>query len=258
MGRIGNYRVGKKIGEGGFGKVYVAEHVLLGDRGKACLKQNKYAEREHAELLIYEAALLWDLDKHHSIPGIKDVFRPDDLTAVIAMDFIDGPTLDEIVKEKGRLHPEDACWITERLLGALRFVHAYGIIHSDVKPQNVFVEEKKSDIKLIDFGLATYKPKHGTKPMGFTPGYAAPEIVNGNTPIPESDIYGAGMVLLTALGGDVSTKALPKDVPRELSDYCDSLLKYDPIERPSWMKNDPAVALSDIRQKVFGRRHRHH
>ena len=257
MNEIGNYRVGKQIGEGGFGRIYQAEHIILGRKGKACLKQNINSSSVDAELLIYEAGLLWNLDNHHSIPGVKDVFRVDKNTSVIALDYIDGKTLEEIVEKKGRLHPEDVCWITERLLSALRFSHYYGIVHTDVKPQNIFVEPKKSDIKLIDFGLATYKPKSGTIPIGYTPGYGAPELKEGNPPLPETDFYGTGMSMIRALGGNVLKKDFPSDTPEEIVEFCNSFLKYDPKERPNWENNDPIEVLGNIREKVFGRRHRH-
>jgi eukaryotic-like serine/threonine-protein kinase len=257
MGRIGKYRIGKEIGQGGFGRVYEAEHLVLGSKGMACLKQNINATQYDADLLVYEAGLLWNLDNHHSIPSVKDLFRIDDVTSVIALDFISGMTLEDIVKDRGKLNPEDVSWITERLLDTLRFLHHYGIIHTDIKPQNIFIEPKKSDIKLIDFGLATYKPKSGTRPRGYTPAYAAPELINGNPPIPETDLYGTGIVMLRALGGDVAKRSLPDDVPEELANFCNSFLRYDPKERPNWESHNPIGELSDIREKVFGRRHRH-
>ena len=253
MASIGNYRILKKIGEGGFGLVYQAQHKLIGDH--ACLKQNKVASPVDAGILLEEAKLLWKLEDHHSIPSVKDIFEVEENNYVMAMSYINGPTLEDVVAKKGPLHPEDASWITERLLGALYYCHSYGVVHTDVKPANVFVEAKKRDIKLIDFGLAEYKPVHTTKPRGFTPAYAAPELHNGQPPIPETDLFGAGIVLLYALGGDTGKKEVPDYVPEPLKEFCLSLLRYDPMERPNWEKNNPLERLSDIRQEVFGRRH---
>ena len=253
MTTIGNYKVGKKLGEGGFGRVYEAEHTQLGT--SACVKQNIIADEDCVELLRHEARMLWTLDCFHSIPSVKDFIQTDATTAVLVLSHITGSTLDEIVQAKGPLHPEDACWVTERLLGALHFAHYGGIVHSDVKPENVFVEPAKHDIKLIDFGLASYKPKGTTRPLGLSPKYAAPELFLGQPPIPETDIYGAGIVLLYALGGDVAKRACRSDTPKELVAYVDMLLQYDPMRRPNWEKDDPMQQLSDIREKLFGRRH---
>jgi len=253
MPQIGNYRIIKQIGEGGFGRIYQAEHVLLGE--KACLKQNKNGSPEDAEMLRLEAKLLWRLDEYHSIPSTKDLIELDDNNLVLVLSYIQGQTLEEIISKKTGLHPEDACWITERLLGALYYCHCNGVIHSDVKPENVFVEPKKHDIKLIDFGLASYRPNSGTKPIGYTPRYAAPELTQGKPPIPETDLYGAGIVLCYALGGDVARKSFPNDVPKEIVEFAERLLRYDPTERPNWDKENLIETLSDIREKVFGRRH---
>ncbi|MDO8516898.1 MAG: serine/threonine-protein kinase [Nanoarchaeota archaeon] len=253
MATIGNYRVLTQIGEGGFGRVFQAEHLVLGE--KACLKQNINSSVEDVELLKHEVKLLWNLDEYHSIPSVKDFIQLDRTNAVLVMKYIDGKTLEDIVEKKGPLYPEDACWITERLLGALFYAHCYGTIHSDVKPQNVFVEPRKHDIKLIDFGLASYKPGSHTKPAGYTPKYAAPELVNGNPPIPQTDLYGVGMVMLRALGGDIAKKSFRSDTPEEITEFCNELLRYNPLERPSWEKNNPLERLANVREKVFGRRH---
>jgi len=253
MTTVGNYKVLKKIGEGGFGRIFQAEHILL--KEKACLKQNLNADRAYVDLLQYEAKLLWKLDEYHSIPSIKDFFKLSGNSAVMVLSYIDGKTLEEIVEAKGPIHPEDACWITERLLGALYYAHCNGVIHSDVKPQNIFIEPYKRDIKLIDFGSATYKPKSDTLPVGYTPRYAAPELIQGKPPIPETDIYGAGIVLLRALGGDVLKRSFRSDTPKEITEFCQGLLRYDPSERPNWEKRNPLEELSELRLKVFGRRH---
>ena len=253
MGKIGNYDVIKQIGEGGFGRIFQAEHYLLGE--KACLKQNKESSKQDAEMLRLEAKLLWKLDEHHSIPSTKDFFEIGKNNCVLALNYIDGETLDDIVTKKSGIHPEDVCWMTERLMGALYYCHHNGIVHSDVKPENVFVEPKKHDIKLIDFGLAAYKPKSSTRPKGYTPRYAAPELVQGKPPIPETDYYGAGLTMLFALGGDVAKKSLPSSTPKEIADYCNRLIRYDPTDRPEWKDGNLITELSDLRLEVFGRRH---
>ncbi len=253
--KIANYKITKKIGEGGFGEVYQAEHILV--KEMACVKINKEESEDAVELLKREAKLLWGLSGYHSIPSVMDFAMVDKTHAALITTFIDGKTLDDLLERGNKhMHPEDACWITERLLSALHFCHHYGIIHSDVKPENVFVEPAKDDIKLIDFGLAAYKPRHSTSPLGYTPRYAAPELANGNPPIPETDLYGAGIVMLYALGGDVEKKSFRDDTPKELVDFCNELLRYDPADRPNWGKVNLMEKLSDARFKVFGRRHR--
>ena len=115
---------------------------------------------------------------------------------------------------------------------------------------------KKHDIKLIDFGLALTKPTATSLPRGYSPKYAAPEVLEGKPPIPETDLYGAGMVLLYALGGHPLSKYIPSDVPDAVADYCMHLLNPDPLQRPQWKHSDPLELLRDARQSAFGRRHR--
>ncbi len=253
MAKIGNYRVKKQIGEGGFGRVFQGEHTLLGT--EVCLKQNRNASVEDVELLKHEAKLMWKLDEYHSIPSIKDFYELNKETGVLVMSYIEGSTLEDLIKEKGPLHAEDASWIMERLLGALYYAHCKGVIHTDVKPENVFIEPQNRDIKLIDWGLASFKPTSKTKPIGYSPKYAAPELINGSPPLPETDLYGAGIVYLRALGGDIEKKSFRKDTPTEIVSFCNRLLLYEAKERPNWDKENLIETLSSVRENVFGRRH---
>ncbi len=255
MATIGNYRVTREIAQGGFGRIYQAEHVLLGKNATACLKQNIEPSQFAFDLLRAEAQILWKLDEYHSIPHAKDFLSIGQHEGVLIMGYIEGQTLDQVVTKNSRLHPEDASWITERLLGALYYAHYNGVVHADIKPQNIIIEPRKRDIKVIDWGLASVEPTSKSKVKGYTPAYVAPEIVLGSPPIPETDLYGAGIVLMYALGGDVVKKSLPSDVPEELGEFCNSLLRYDPGERPNWDKENLIEKLSDIRQRAFGRRH---
>ena len=253
MANIGNYKILKMISEGGFARIYQAEHIILEEL--ACIKQCKEITNDYMELLRQEAKLLWKLHEHHSIPTVKDFFRVNDGSYVMAMSYIDGTSLDEIIPPNARMHHEDVCWTTERLLEAVFYCHYNGIIHGDIKPGNVIVEPKKHDIKLIDFGLSLYKPTSSTKPTGFTEAFAAPDVLEGKTPIPETDLYGIGITMLYALGGNPMLKSIPNNVPLEIKDFCNALLRYDPMERPNWENTNLVQRLLDVRQAVFGRRH---
>jgi len=248
---IGNYKVIQQIGEGGFARTYEAEHMLLGT--KACLKQNINITPEDADVLKQETALLWDIN-HHSLPAMKDFLKLDDGSYVLAMTFVEGKNLEQIIKKHKAVHPEDVCWMTQRLLQALYYLHAHGIVHADVKLQNVIVQPKIHNAVLVDYGLSSLRPKSNTRPIGYTQAFAAPELLDGKPPIPQSDLYGLGIVMLYALGGDPFAKTYPSSVPQPIKNYCDAFLKYNPLDRPDW-KDDLVSKLSDVRQEVFGRRH---
>jgi len=255
MADVGNYRIKNMIAEGGFARIYQAEHRLLEEL--ACIKQCKEKSDDYAELLRSEAKILWNLNDHHSIPQVKDFMKVSDGSYIMVMSYIEGKTLDNILPmdSKKHLHHEDAAWITQRVLEAVYYCHYNGVIHGDIKPANIIVEPRKHDIKLIDFGLSLYKPSSGTKPLGYTHAFVAPEILDSKPPIPETDLYGVGLIMLYALGGDPFTKTMPDDIPKPMKDFCNKLILYDPIQRPNWEKADLIDEFSKIRESVFGRKH---
>ncbi len=249
--QIGNYEVIKQIGEGGFGRTYEAKHVLLEE--KACLKQNINVTKEDAELLKNEAKLLWNV-YHYSLPAMRDFFKLNDDSYVIAMSFVEGKTLDKIIKKHKALHPEEVCWITQRLLNALHYLHNKGVVHGDVKPPNVIIQPSEHNAVLVDYGLASLLPTRKTKAIGYTPIFVAPEIEEGKPPIPESDLYCLGLTMLYALGGDPIAKSYPEHVPKKIQDFFNDLIRYNPIDRPNWEKEDLVAKLSKVREEVFGRK----
>ncbi len=247
---IGNYEVIRQIGEGGFGRTYEARHILLDE--KACLKQNINLTTADAELLKNEAKLLWNVH-HHSLPAMRDFFRASDDSYIMAMSFVEGKTLDKIIAKHKALHPEEVSWIAQRLLNALFYLHSKGIIHGDVKPPNVIVQPKEHNAILVDYGLASLRPTRNTSAVGYTQIFAAPEIIEGKPPIPESDLYSLGLTMIYAWGGDPIAKTHPEYVPKKLQEFCNQLVRYNPIDRPNW-KEDLVERLSDTRLEVFGRR----
>jgi serine/threonine-protein kinase len=250
---IGSYEVVRLIAEGGFGRTYEGRHVH-NKKLKACLKQNINLSDEDAKLLEEEVSLLWDVH-HHSLPVMRDFYRLKDGSRVLAMSYIEGKTLDAAVTKRTAIHPEDVAWMTERSLKVLAYLHGKGIIHCDVKPPNIIVKPQEHDIALIDYGLASLRPTRASRAPGYTALFAAPELVNGKPPLPEADLYSLGLTMLYALGGDPAAKTFPEHVPKQLQEFYSDLIRYDPLERPNWEKQDLITRISDIRLAAFGRRH---
>ncbi|MEK6964423.1 MAG: serine/threonine-protein kinase [Nanoarchaeota archaeon] len=248
---IGSYEVIRQIGEGGFGRTYEARHLLLDER--ACLKQNIDLTKDDAELLRQEAKLLWQVH-HYSLPALRDFFRAPDKSYVLAMSFIDGKPLDKSIAKHKALHPEDVSWIGQRLLNALYYLHNKGIIHGDVKPPNVIVQPPEHNAVLVDYGLSSLRPHRDTKAAGYTAVFAAPEVMDGKPPIPESDLYSLGLTMIYALGGDPISKLMPDYVPKPLQEFLCDLVRYNAVDRPNWEKQDLVARLSDVRQEAFGKR----
>lgn len=252
MAQVGNYKLIKKIGEGGCARTYLVEHVILGE--KACLKQNIDIRPVFTKALLAEAKLLWQIH-HHSLPTLRDVIDIGDGSYAIVMTFIEGKDLHKVVSEDypDGLHPEHICWITQRLLNALHYLHSHGIVHCDVKPQNIIIKPDEHNAVLVDYGISCARPSKYSEPTGHTPDYAAPELVAGKPPIPEVDIYGLGATMLFALGGDIAAKTFPKTVPQELQDFFGKMLCFNPKDRPT-DANALIEPLVKIREKLFGRR----
>ncbi|MFA7662538.1 MAG: serine/threonine-protein kinase [Patescibacteria group bacterium] len=249
--RIGNYYILKQIGEGGFARTYLAEHTIL--KQMACLKQNINLSKEDTALLIQEATLLWEIH-HHSLPSLRDFIDCGDGSFAMIMSYISGKDLFKIKEEDYAqgISPEHVCWMTQRCLGGLRYLHHHGVVHNDVKPHNMIVQPREHNVFMVDYGLSTLRPDRYTKCPGYTPAFAAPEQIQGKPPIPETDIFGLGLTMIYALGGDIGTKQMPSSVPKQLQEYFLRMVKYDPLSRP---RN--AIELTDellaLRKKLFGR-----
>jgi serine/threonine protein kinase len=185
---------------------------------------------------------------------MRDFFRASDGSYILVMQFIEGKELQKTIEKHNALEPETICWITQRLLNALYYLHHSGIIHGDVKPGNVIVQPATHNAVLVDYGLASIRPKSDSRALGCTELFAAPEITADKPPIPESDIYSLGLTMLYACGGDPIAKTFPKDVPQKLQDYFGEFIRYNPADRPNWEKDDLVSRLSDLRQELFGRR----
>jgi serine/threonine protein kinase len=248
---IGNYQVLEKIGEGGFGATYKAKHILLEEL--ACLKQNLHISPEDSYIMANEAKLLWNIH-HYSLPTLKDFFRAEDGSYVFAMSYVPGPTLDKVVQTHGPLEPEHACWITQRLLNALHYLHFNGIVHCDVKPNNIIIKPEEHNAVLVDYGFASLRPKHKTKPEGYTEAFAAPELIELRPPLPSTDLYSLSLTMMYALGGNPLQRKFSKNVPAPLREYLEAFLQPNPLLRHSWEDHDLVRELSDLRLKVFGRR----
>lgn len=250
---IGNYRVLKLIAEGGFGRTYKGEHIIVGE--PVCVKDCSNVDKDFQEALIEEAKAAWDL-RHYAIPAMRDVLRLADGSPVLIMSYAPGLTLEKIIEKVGRLDPEHVAWVTERVLNALMYIHYHGVIHGDLKPQNIIIQEESHAVVIVDFGLSSVKPTSKSESRGYTPYFAPPEEVNGLTLVPESDFYSLGMTMLYALSGDpeaVFKKQVPEGTPEPLCRFISRLIVRDVLARPNWEKENLCETIQEVRRKSFGR-----
>jgi serine/threonine-protein kinase len=199
----GRYRVISRLGSGGMADVYLAQDTLLGRQVALKLLHHRFAQdQEFVERFRREASSAAGLS-HPNVVSIYDRGEWDD-TYYIAMEYLPGRSLKAVLREHGRLSPEDAIDITIQILLALGFAHKRGIIHRDIKPHNVILDEE-GRAKVTDFGIARAGASDMTMTgsiMG-TAQYLSPEQAQGYAVSETSDIYAAGVVLYELLTGDV-------------------------------------------------------
>lgn len=248
---IDNYKIISQIAEGGFGKTYKAEHLI--SHMPVCLKHAHKISAQDEQLLIDEAASIWDL-RHFGIPAMRNIIRLKDDSIALVMSYVPGPTLAEIIDEKKSLDAEHVAWITERIINILKYLHFHGVVHGDVKPQNIIIQPENHSVVLVDYGLSLIRPSTKSSAKGYTPYFASPEQIRGQTLLPESDFYSLGMTMIYALGGDIETKRVPSNAPDELCAFIKSLIKLEILSRPNWNKGDLQKQLSECREHCFGRK----
>lgn len=252
---IGQYRITEKIAEGGFGTTYKGEHIRLGT--PVCIKHCPRISPAMDAILEQEACAVWDL-RHYAIPVMRDMLRLDDGTSALVMSYIEGPTLEQIVQKKGQIDPEHVVWIIQRVLNALQYLHFHGVVHGDIKPQNIIIQPDKHMAVLVDYGLAMVKPAADDESIGYTEIYSPPEQQKGDPLIPETDFYSLGMTALFALNNNerrTQQKKLSSKIPKPMRDFLTRLIVRNTLERPNWTKADLIKVFDDMRVEAFGRSH---
>ena len=239
----GRYIVGQPLGQGGFGITYLGMDLLLNIKlaikeyfpaGAAIRNpENRYVLPASAEVsedfqkgmekFIEEARILARFEEHPSIVSVKDFFEENG-TAYMVMNHLEGRTLMAHIKERGgRLPFGEAIGILSPLMDALDEVHASGLIHRDISPDNIFLT-RFGQVKLLDFGasksaLALMQQRHHS--VILKKGYSPPEQYQGSRHLgPWSDVYGMAATLYRCILGIVPPDALDR-------------MEEDPLEPPS-------------------------
>jgi beta-lactam-binding protein with PASTA domain/predicted Ser/Thr protein kinase len=199
----GRYRVLNRIGSGGMADVYCAEDSQLGRRVALKLLYRRFAEdQEFVERFRREASSAAGL-QHPNVVQVYDRGEWDD-TYYIAMEFLEGRSLKQIIREEGALDPDRAIDIAIQVLRAERFAHMRGIVHRDIKPHNVIVDDE-GIAKVTDFGIARAGASDMTETGSIlgTAQYLSPEQAQGHPVSARSDLYSTGILLYESLTGRV-------------------------------------------------------
>jgi serine/threonine protein kinase len=210
------YQILSLIGEGGMGRVYLAEHVRMGRRSAVKVINPALATTADAISRFNREAANACKINHPNVAQVYDFGEMADGTLYLAMEYIDGETLDAIVAREGSLPPARAAQITKQVADALFAAHHLGIIHRDLKPENVMIARHLdgSDwVKVVDFGIAKTVQRDGMEggsqtvttagvSLG-TPEYMSPEQLAGERLDHRTDIYSLGLVLFNMLTGEL-------------------------------------------------------
>ncbi|MDQ6778761.1 MAG: Stk1 family PASTA domain-containing Ser/Thr kinase [Actinomycetota bacterium] len=200
----GRYRVISRLGSGGMADVFCAEDQQLGRKVALKLLHRRFAEDPgFVERFRREAQAAAGL-QHPNVVSVYDRGSHDD-TYYIVMECLPGRTLKQLIRDEAPLDSVRAIDITIQILKAARFAHRRGVIHRDLKPHNVMVEDDSDHIKVTDFGIARAGASDMTETgsiMG-TAQYLSPEQAQGHAVSASSDLYSVGVVLYELLTGRV-------------------------------------------------------
>lgn len=209
--QIGQYALQRKLGEGGMGEVWLAEHALL---KRPCavkfIRPDLAAHPATAARFAREVQAVTGLT-HVNTVRVYDYGRAEDGAFYYVMEYLDGPTLEELVRDTGPLPPGRVVYLLRQVCGALAEAHAAGLVHRDLKPGNVIVAAlggQRDVAKLLDFGLVQDLSADAddrltrTGTVLGTPAYMSPEQAAGESSLDaRSDLYSLGAVAFFALTG---------------------------------------------------------
>lgn len=217
----GRYRIVREIGAGGMGTVYEGENLRICRR--VAIKVMRAADEPSTELLARferEAQIASQIPSDH-ITEVLDLGELDDGQLFIVMEYLAGQSLAARLDRLGRLPPRELVGLLRQILVALSAAHRAGVIHRDIKPDNIFILDEKAGhsdfIKLLDFGVSKlHRPgsdSHLTQRGAVvgTPSYMSPEQISGAEPSPLWDLYSVGVIAYRGLTGEVPFKSLQLD-----------------------------------------------
>ncbi|XP_059640834.1 SNF1-related protein kinase catalytic subunit alpha KIN10-like isoform X2 [Cornus florida] len=196
-----NYKLGKTLGHGSFGKVKIAEHALT--KYKVAIKilnRRKMRSPEMEEKVRREIKICRLFVHPHIIRLYEVIETPADIYVV--MEYVKSGELFDYIVEKGRLQEDEARSFFQQIISGVEYCHRNMVVHRDLKPENLLLDSKRN-VKIADFGLSNImRDGHFLKTSCGSPNYAAPEVVSGKLYAgPEIDVWSCGVILYALLCG---------------------------------------------------------
>jgi len=229
----GRYRVDAVLGKGGMGRVYKGEHTGIGRAVAIKVLHPDLGRNKEAAARFQREALASGRLDHPNIVGVSDFGVMEDGSLYLVMEALEGEGLGARLEREHRIAWPEACDIVRQVLAGLRHAHDKGVVHRDIKPDNIFLAHKDGEriIKILDFGIAKLYAGSGDDPAmtraGLTvgtPAYLSPEQAVGGEIKPASDLYSLSVVFYEMLTGrppfedkdplQIMTAHVSRDVPK--------------------------------------------
>ena len=205
----GKYRIKRRIGSGGIGAVYAAEHVALGSTvAIKVLRGAAAADAAEIARLRREAQVQVSIE-HPNVVRTLDLDQMPDGSIYVVMEMLRGRSVADYLRTDGVLAPGFAIPVFMQVCRALQAAHDLGVVHRDMKPGNVFVCEDNT-VKVLDFGMSKFAEAEQLTQDGYTlgtPEYMSPEQCIGAPVEPRTDLYAFGVTMYEALTGEIPIKA---------------------------------------------------
>jgi serine/threonine-protein kinase len=211
------YRVIRRLGEGGMGQVYLAEHIAIERRIALKVLRAEYAHRGEMVTRFQQEAISASRIKHPNVLDVFDFGRLDNGCFFLAMEYLEGNDLAEEMGRRRVIDPINGVRIALEVCRGLGAAHAKGVVHRDLKPENVFMQrtsDGEETIKIVDFGIASLRTNEEaagaqrrrltrTGMIFGTPEYMAPEQAAGKRADHRADIYALGIMMFEMFTGAV-------------------------------------------------------
>ncbi len=205
------YEILDRIGTGGMGAVFKVRHVELGKIFALKIIHSEMSENARVREMFYAEARLASSLEHRNIVSITDFGEDLRRGAFIVMEFLKGESLADRLDRERHVDIKTVCDIVSQTADALAYMHESGIIHGDIKPENIFLarspeedDRRRNLVKVLDFGLSRMKQHYRadrSEQLAGTPAYLAPERIMGAPPDEHSDLYSLGVLFYEMLTG---------------------------------------------------------
>ncbi|KAL5718350.1 cAMP-dependent protein kinase [Ranunculus cassubicifolius] len=257
-----NYKLGKTLGIGSFGKVKIAEHVRTGHKVAIKILNRKKIKNMDMDEKVRREIKILRLFMHPHIIRLYEVIETQ-ADIYLVVEYVKSGELFDYIVEKGRLQEDEARNFFQQIISGVEYCHRYMVVHRDLKPENLLLDSR-CNVKIADFGLSNVmRDGHFLKTSCGSPNYAAPEVISGKLYAgPEVDVWSCGVILYALLCGTLpfddenipnlfkkikgGIYTLPSHLSAGARDLIPRMLIVDPTKR---------ITINEIRQHPWFQAH---